>query len=132
MSTNRAPEVARITLAGIRIANGSTALFAPSVLARQLGVEPRESQAVQYAFRLFGIRTLLLGVELLLPEGEVRTASLRVAPAIHASDTVSAALAGLTRQIPVRPAVTATAISAVNTVLALVAWSGERPSEAQG
>jgi hypothetical protein len=71
-------------------------------------------------------------VELLLPDGEVRTASLRVAPAIHASDTVSAALAGLTRQVPVRPAVTATAISAVNTVLALVAWGGERPSEAQG
>jgi hypothetical protein len=33
MSTNRAADLARITLAGIRIANGSVALFAPSVLA---------------------------------------------------------------------------------------------------
>lgn len=57
MSTNRAADLARITLAGIRIANVSVALFAPSVLARQLGVGPREPQTVQYAFRLFGIRT---------------------------------------------------------------------------
>ena len=132
MSTNRASGLARITLAGIRIANGSVALIAPSVLARQLGVGPREPQPVQYAFRLFGIRTILIGVELLLPEGEVRTAAVRVAPVIDASDTVSAAAAGLTRQIPGRSAVTATTISAVNTVLALVAWAGERPAGAPG
>ena len=132
MSTNRAAGPARATLAGIRIANGSVALVAPSVLARQLGVGPRETQAVQYAFRLFGIRTILIGVELLLPEGEVRTAAVRAAPVIHASDTLSAAVAGLTRQIPMRSAATATTISAVNTVLALVAGTGERPAGAPG
>jgi hypothetical protein len=116
---------ARVTLATIRIVNGGTALFAPSFLARKLGVEPDDNQAIRYVLRMFGVRTILIGIELVLPDGEVRTAAVRVAPVIHATDTVSAAIAGLTRQVPARPALTATAISALNTALALTARAGE-------
>jgi hypothetical protein len=114
----------------IRIANGSTALVAPTVLTRNLGVGRADNQAIQYVFRMFGVRTVLIGLELLLPDGEVRAAAVRVAPVIHASDTASAAFAGLTRQIPARSAVIATSISALNTALALTARAGLREPEA--
>jgi hypothetical protein len=124
MPTSRVPGLARGALAAIRIVNGSAALVAPWVLTRNLGVRPGDNQAAQYVFRMFGIRTVLIGVQLLLPEGEVREASVRVAPIIHASDTASAALAGLSHQIPARPALIATSISALNTALALTAYAG--------
>ena len=130
MRTGGAPGFARVALAMIRIANGTTALVAPTVLTRNLGVGRSDNQAIQYVFRMFGIRTILIGCELLLPDGEVRAAAVRVAPVIHASDTASAAFAGLTRQIPVRSAVIATSISALNTALALTARAGLREPEA--
>jgi hypothetical protein len=130
MPTSRAPGVARVALAVIRIANGSTALVAPGVLTRNLGVAGDGDQAIQYVFRMFGIRTIVIGLQLLMPAGEVRAASVRAAPVIHASDTASAALAGLTRQIPARSALIATSISALNTALALAARAGERRAEA--
>jgi hypothetical protein len=52
-----------------------------------------------------------------------------VAPGVltrELGDTASAALAGLTRQIPARSAVIVTAISALNTALALTACAGQR------
>ena len=130
MRTGGAPGFARAALAVIRIANGSTALVAPTVLTRHLGVGRDDSRAIEYVFRMFGIRTVIIGIELLLPDGEVRAAAVRVAPVIHASDTVAAALAGLTRQIPARSAVIATSISALNTALALTARAGQREARA--
>lgn len=130
MPTSRVPGFARVALAGIRIVNGSAALVAPGLLARNLGVRRDDNQAVEYVFRMFGIRTVVIGVQLLLPEGELRRASVRTAPIIHASDTAAAALAGITRQIPVRAALIATSISALNTALALAATAGELQTEA--
>ena len=130
MRTGGAPGFARVALAMIRIANGSTALVAPTVLDAQPRRRRGDNQAIQYVFRMFGIRTVLIGLELLLPDGEVRAAAVRVAPVIHASDTASAAFAGLTRQIPARSAVIATSISALNTALALTARAGLREPEA--
>jgi hypothetical protein len=128
--TSRVSGVARVALAAIRIVNGSTALIAPRVLTRELGVEDDQNQAAQYVFRMFGIRTVTIGLALLLPDGQVRAASVRIAPVIHATDTASAALAGLTRQIPARSAALVTAISALNTALALTAWAGQRRTRA--
>jgi hypothetical protein len=125
MPTSRVPGLARVALAAIRIVNGSAALVAPAPLARHLGVRRDDNQAVQYVFRMFGIRTVVIGLQLLLPDGEIRRASVRTAPVIHASDTASAALAGITRQIPARPALIVTSISALNTVLALTAYAGQ-------
>lgn len=125
MPTSRVPGLARVALAAIRIVNGSAALAAPELLARNLGVRRDDDQAVQYVFRMFGIRTVVIGLQLLLPEGELRRASVRTAPIIHASDTTAAALAGITRQIPARAALIATSISALNTALALTAAAGE-------
>jgi hypothetical protein len=124
MRTGGAPGFARVALAAIRIVNGSAALACPTLLARNLGVGPADNQSVRYVFRMFGIRTVVIGLDLLRPDDDVRAAAVRVAPVIHASDTAAAALAGLTRQIPPRRALLATSISALNTVLALTARAG--------
>jgi hypothetical protein len=70
---------------------------------------------------MFGIRTVLLGLDLLSSDAEVRRHALRASVLVHGSDTISAARAGFTKTLPPRAAVTATAISAVNVALALIA-----------
>jgi len=112
-------DYARILLAGIRLFNGAAALFTPKLLARQFGDNP--NHAVVYALRLFGVRTIIVGIELLAPDEELRASALRYAIPIHASDTLSAALAGIQGQLPSRTSIMLTAISGVNTALAIVA-----------
>jgi len=114
-------DYARITLAGIRLFNGVAALFVPATLTRRLGVDPNANPAALYALRLFGVRTVLIGAQLLLRDGGMRAHSLRVAPAIHALDASAALIAGERGQLPRRAATTAAIISSVNTVLAIVA-----------
>jgi hypothetical protein len=89
----RAHDFARITLAGIRLFNGVAALFVPATLARRLGVDPEANPA---ALRLFGVRTVIIGAQLLLRDSGVRAHSLRVAPVIHALDVTAALFARLT------------------------------------
>ena len=118
---DRGHDYARITLAGIRLFNGVAALFVPATLARRLGVDPEANPAALYALRLFGVRTVLIGAQLLLRDGGLRAHSLRVAPAIHALDASAALVAGERGQLPRRAATTAAIISTINTVLAIVA-----------
>jgi hypothetical protein len=122
---DRAHDYARITLAGIRLFNGVAALFVPTTLARRLGVDPEANPAALYALRLFGVRTILIGAQLLLRDGGVRAHSLRVAPVIHALDATAALVAGNRGQLPRRAATTAAVISTVNTILAVIAQTRE-------
>ncbi len=112
-------DYARILLAGIRLFNGAAALFAPTWMARRLGDNP--NSAVIYALRLFGVRTIIIGVELLVPDEERRANALRYAIPIHASDTLTAALAGIQGQLPPRTSIMLTALSGLNTTLAVLA-----------
>lgn len=119
-------DAARVLLAGIRLANGSVALVAPSAFARRAGVDAETSPAALYALRLFGIRTVLIGADLLRRDPVARAQALRVAPVIHVSDLASAAIAGSQKQLPAKAARTAVAISGLNVALALLARRGSR------
>ncbi|MFD4972775.1 hypothetical protein [Streptomyces sp. NPDC058424] len=55
-------KLALYSLAGIRLANGVAALFAPKFLAERLGLDPHREAGVSYPFRLFGVRTVLHAV----------------------------------------------------------------------
>jgi hypothetical protein len=125
----RAPQA----LGWVRLFFGSTALFAPTIVARRLGVDPEVNASPVHPLRMFGIRTVLIGGELLFGDRHTRERSIRLAPLIHAADTLSAALAGLGRQMPARVAVFTTLVSAGNTVLALMAQPvkgrSDRPGE---
>jgi hypothetical protein len=107
-------------LAGIRLFNGVTGLLAPSLLIRRLDPDHEPSPAAVYAFRLFGIRTILLGLALLTHDGARLRHDLREGILIHGSDTATAAMLGIRGQVPPRTAALTTLISATNTVLAAI------------
>jgi hypothetical protein len=71
---------------------------------------------------MFGVRTVLLAVELLLSDGLLRDHVRRTAVIVHASDTTAAALGAWRRELPPRAAITTVLISGVNTVLAFLVW----------
>src|SRR6476620_6102017 len=91
---------ARLLLAGIRLLNGALALGMPGIITQQLGVAPEDQPATQYALRMFGIRTILLAIDLLRPAGPLRDHAIRVAPIIHIADTIAATLAAGSQTIP--------------------------------
>jgi hypothetical protein len=119
-------EFARVPLAIIRVVNGSAALFAPDPLARRLGVDPEDHPAIRYVLRMFGIRTILIGRDLVASDDGVRGHAVSTAPTIHATDTFAAAAATATGKLPPRAGRMLALISATNTVLALVGRRGTR------
>lgn len=117
--------LARILLGGIRFANGTVGLLAPEVFVRRLDPGHEPSPAALYAFRLFGIRTVLLGLELFLRPGVQRRRSLRRGVLIHASDAVAAGLLGVQGRVPVRTAAAVALISIINVLLAFRAMGSD-------
>ena len=108
-------------LAAIRLVNGTAGLLAPELLLRRLGADATTGRFGVYPFRMFGIRTILIGADLLVLRGAEHRRAVRRAVLIHASDTVSAVVAGIRGDLPRKAAVTTTAISGVNTILAVLA-----------
>jgi uncharacterized protein YjeT (DUF2065 family) len=119
MVSTQVREFSRLALGSIRLLNGVAALVTPRVVARRLGAD--DERGILYILRLFGVRTVILGAELLFLDGELLERSVRMAPIIHASDTASAVISGARGYLPHRAAVLTTLISAINTVLALLA-----------
>lgn len=112
---------ARQKLAAIRLINGALALFAPRFLIRRLGTDPDVDQSAIYPFRMFGIRTLIIGADLLVLTGEEQRRASKLAVLIHATDTASAATCLVKGYLPRKAGIVATAISGLNTVLAVIA-----------
>ena len=125
--------VARTTLAGIRIFNGAVGLFAARRMAQQLGGELGDDKRFVYPARMFGIRTIVLGVDLLTLRANDPGARrvLTQAVLIHATDTASAAYAGWRGEVPAKAAKFTTAVSAVNTVLAVLALASHLRGDAE-
>jgi hypothetical protein len=119
---------APLLLGSIRFLNGAAALLAPESVARRLGVDPEANPAPLYPLRMFGVRTVILGVELLGGGEPARVRAMRTGIAIHASDTVAAALGGTRGQLPPRVSALLTVVSSVNTLLAII---GSRPPRAR-
>lgn len=118
---------ARIALAAIRLVNGTMALLTPKMMLRRLGADPAANQVAIYPLRMFGVRTVVLGVDLLA--GGSMQQKGRVGVVIHATDAASAITAGLRRQLPARVALVAAGISLTNTALAAIIAQPERTSE---
>ena len=73
---------------------------------------------------MFGVRTVLIAIDLLFASGQRQADAINQAPIIHASDTIAAAVAAATGRLPNRSGLTITLISAINTGLALWAREG--------
>lgn len=120
MQGDRRRRYARCLLALVRVVNGGVGLFAPQLFIGRFDPDREPSPAAIYAFRLFGVRTILIGLDL-LGEGSHVQRAVRKGVLIHASDVVTVATLGLQRRIPPRTAITTTLISAVNVILAVAA-----------
>ena len=118
---SRTSDSARVLLAAIRLVIGTVTLVAPSAFARRAGVDPAARVAALYALRLFGVRTVFIGLDLLQRDPTGRARARRVAPLIHLSDVAAAAIAGRQRQLPARAARTAILVSGANVFLSLLA-----------
>jgi hypothetical protein len=119
-------------LGGIRLFNGAAALLVPGSVARRLGVDPDANPAPIYPLRMFGVRTVVIGLGLLLPaENDERLQAMRIGILIHASDTLAAGLGGLRGQLAPRTSAMLTGISAVNTALAIVGSRAPRRGKAR-
>jgi hypothetical protein len=118
------PEREHLLLGCIRLFTGTSGLLLTRLSARRLGVDPDANPAPIYPLRMFGVRTMILGAELLFGDEAARRRSARLGIAIHASDTTAAALGGLRGHLPPRVAIPLTAISTLNTTLAML---GSRP-----
>jgi hypothetical protein len=125
MLRNSVNRSARTLLGLIRIVNGAVGLFVPKMFIARFDPDHQPSPAAIYAFRLFGVRTLLIGVDL-LRDGPHLPRTVAAAPLIHGSDVATVVALGAQGVIPPRTARVTTAISSVNLLLALVAAMSSR------
>jgi hypothetical protein len=125
MTKNTLNRCARTSLGLIRIVNGAVGLVAPKLFISRFDPDHQPSPAAIYAFRLFGVRTVLIGLDLLGDGPHVRRA-VTAAPLVHGSDVATVVALGAQGAIPPRTARVTTAISAVNLLLALVAAATPR------
>jgi len=65
-------------------------------MARVMGIDTDEHPQMVYFMRMFGIRTVLLGLHLLSAEGEELERAMRIGIVIHATDTAAAGIALVT------------------------------------
>ncbi len=77
----------RVALGRVRLVNGVLGLLVPHVLIRRIDPAEPPSPAAIYGLRLFGIRTILIGADLLRLPGRELDPGRRAAPLIHASPT---------------------------------------------
>ena len=117
---------AHLVLGAIRLFNGAAALLVPEMTARRLGVDPEANPAPIYPLRMFGVRTVILGAELLTGSEATRRRSLKLGMLVHASDTTAVALGGVRGQLPPKTAALLTGVSALNTTLAVLGWRARR------
>jgi hypothetical protein len=122
---------ARYALGGIRIVNGAIGLVAPAVIQKRLGdTAPASNPAAIYGLRLFGIRTVVIGADLLRLRGDALTHAVRSAPLVHASDTLTVLTLLRKKQLAPELARPLALISGVNTVLAVTAFLTHRRTRA--
>ncbi len=121
--------VARYALGGIRVVNGTLALVAPAVIQERMGDPVAGSNAAAvYGLRLFGVRTVVLGADLIRLRGEALRHAVRSALLIHAGDTATVLLLLRNRQLSPELARPLALISGLNTVLAATAFLADRRS----
>ena len=119
MRCARVHRPARYALAAVRLVNGGVGLLAPRLFIGRFDPDRPASPAAIYAFRLFGVRTILIGLDLLRPARAQRAAQEGIL--IHASDTLTAASLAVSGAVPQKTGIVTTAISAGNVVLAVLA-----------
>lgn len=110
---------ARYALGIVRLVNGGLGLVLPRVLIRRIDSSDPSPAAV-YAFRLFGIRNILIGRDVLVRRGEALDRCIDEAVVVHGCDSLTATVLTVTGAVPRRAGLLLMAVSVTNTTLALL------------
>jgi len=122
-------KIARYALGGVRIAAGTTGLLAPAMIISRFGEgNPAANPAAIYGLRLFGIRTVFIGVDMFRLHGRELDRALQAAPIIHASDTATVLALQRNKQLSPERARPLLMISGLNTAFAVIAYLASRRS----
>ena len=122
-------KIARYALGGVRVIAGTTGLLAPAMIINRFGdTNPTDNPAAVYGLRLFGIRTILIGVDLFRLHGRDLDRALAAAPIIHASDTATVLALQRSKHLSPERARPLAMISGLNTVFAVIAYLAARRS----
>jgi hypothetical protein len=127
----RAHDFARTTLHGHQAVQRCRGAVCANDAGPSVGSRSGSQPCPLYALRLFGVRTVFIGAQLLLRDSGVHAHSLRIAPVIHALGATAALIAGERGQLPRRAATTAALISTVITVLAVIAQNRDAEDRGQ-
>src|SRR5216110_1514481 len=75
------------------------ALAGTGVIIRRFGEEPPTDNAAVYGLRMFGVRTVVLGIDLVTLTGDSLRRALGQAVIIHGTDTATAAWLGFSGRV---------------------------------
>jgi hypothetical protein len=98
------------------------------IISRFGDANPTANPAAIYGLRLFGIRTVLIGADLIRLRGRDLDRALAVAPIVHASDTATVLALQRNKQLSPEHARPLALLSGLNTVLAVTAYLAARKS----
>lgn len=134
MRTMLSPTQARKILINVRAGIGWSAILAPRMLGRVFGLDADAERAMVYFARLFGVRQLIISYQLYQAQTPSSTAdemeeALRQGILVDGCDLLSATVAGLRHDIPVRTSVMGASTAALATLLGFMGRDAEGPGE---
>jgi hypothetical protein len=115
-----------------RLVVGGGALVAPRLTARAFGIDPDNNPAASYVGRLFGVRAVLMAIQLASAVPEERVRLLRQNVAVDLVDAVAAIAATRSGALGRRSGVAATAAALFEAGLGLkllAASAGRAPQQ---
>jgi hypothetical protein len=113
------------SLAGIRVAVGTSAWATPRLAGKAFGLDADANPQSPYLARLFGVRDLALGIGALTTTGESRRHWLMLGMMCDAADAAAGVLAGRAGYLPKVPTVLVTGVALVAAGLGAAALAGE-------
>ncbi len=117
------PDQARTGVMVIRGALGSGALV-PKLWIKIFRIDPKRNEALPWAGRLYASRELAMLAALASDDKKERQRALEVGIVLNAADSVTMALAGVKKQIPVGSAIASVALGAASVALGVIAKRG--------
>jgi hypothetical protein len=112
------------SLAGVRMAIGTSAWATPRLAGKAFGLDSDSNPQSPYLARLFGVRDIALGIGALTTTGESRRHWLALGLFCDAADAAAGVLAGRAGYLPKIPTVLVTGTALVAAGLGAAALAG--------
>ena len=101
------------SLAGIRMAVGTSAWATPRLAGKAFGLNADDNPQSPYLARLFGVRDLALGIGAMTTRGEARRHWLMLGMLCDTADAAAGVIAGRAGYLPKIPTVLVTGVALV-------------------